>query len=99
VDQDGTVLDILVQRRRDRNAAKQFFWKLLPGWTYVPPVIVTDQLKSYVAAKREVLPSVDHRQHRYLNNRAECSHQPTRQRERRMRRFKLPGHAQRFLSA
>jgi len=99
VDQDGTILDILVQRRRDKYAAKKFFRKLLKGLTYVPWVIITDKLKSYGAAKREVLPSVEHRQHRYLNNRAEISHQPTRQRERRMQRFKSPGHAQRFLSA
>ena len=96
VDQDGNVLDILVQRRRDKQAAKKFFRKLLKGLTYVPRVIVTDKLKSYGAAKREILPGVDHRQHRYLNNRAENSHQPTRQREQRMQRFKSPGHAQRF---
>src|SRR5215510_9048641 len=99
VDQDGHVLDILVQRRRDKRAAKKFFRKLLKGLTYVPRVIVTDKLKCYGAAKRETLPGVEHRQHRYLNNRAENSHQPTRQRERRMQRFKSPGHAQRFLSA
>ena len=99
VDQDGNVLDILVQRQRDKHAAKQFFRKLLKGLTYVPRVIITDQLKSYGAAKREILPGVEHRQHRYLNNRAENSHQPTRQRERTMRRFKSAGHAQRFLSA
>ena len=99
VDQDGNVLDILVQRRRDKRAAKKFFRKLLKGLAYVPRVIVTDKHKSYGAAKRETLPSVEHRQHRYLNNRAENSHQPTRQRERRMQRFKSPGHAQRFLSA
>jgi putative transposase len=98
VDQDGHVLDILVQRRRDKNAAKRFFRKLLKGLTYVPRVIITDQLKSYGAALREILPSVEHRQHRYLNNRAENSHQPTRQRERHMQGFKSPGHAQRFLS-
>jgi putative transposase len=62
-------------------------------------VIITDKLKSYEAAKRESLPGVEHRHHRYLNNRAENSHQPTRQRERRLQRFKSPGHAQRFLSA
>jgi len=99
VDQEGTVLDILVQRRRDKRAAKKFFRKLLKGLTYVPRVIITDKLKSYGAAKREILPGVEHRQHRALNNRAENSHQPTRQRERRMQRFKSPGHAQRFLSA
>jgi putative transposase len=99
VDQDGNVLDILVQRRRDKKAAKKFFRKLLKGCQYVPRVIITDKLKSYGAAKREILPGVKHRQHRYLNNRAENSHQPTRQRERRMQGFKSPGHAQRFLSA
>jgi putative transposase len=99
VDQAGHVLDILVQRRRDKTAAKIFFWKLLKGLRYVPRVIATDRLRSCEAEKRAVLPSVEHRQHRYLNNRAENSHQPTRQRERRMQRFKSPGHAQRFLSA
>jgi putative transposase len=99
VDQEGNVLDILVQRRRDKHAAKKFFRKLLKGCQYVPRVLITDQLKSYGAAKREILPSVEHRQHRYLNNRAENSHQPTRQRERRMQGFKSPGQAQRFLSA
>jgi len=98
VDQDGHVLDILVQRRRDKHAATRFFRKLLKELTYVPRVIITDQLKSYGAALREVLPSVEHRQHRYLNNRAENSHQPTRQRERVMRRFRSAGHAQRFLA-
>ena len=99
VDQDGNVLDILVQRRRNKKAAKKFFRKLLKGLRYVPRVIITDKLKSYGAAKQEILPGVEHRQHRYLNNRAENSHQPTRQRERRMQRFMSPGHAQRFLSA
>jgi putative transposase len=99
VDQDGHILDILVQRRRDKKAAKRFFRKLLKGCQYVPRVLITDQLKSYGAAQREVLPSVEHRQHRYLNNRAENSHQPTRQRERRMQGFKSPGQAQRFLAA
>jgi hypothetical protein len=96
VDQDGHVLNISVQRRRDKQAAKKFFRKLLKGCQYIPRVIVTDQLKSYGAAKREILPSVEHRQHRYLNNRAENSHQPTRQREKRMQGFKSPGHAQGF---
>jgi putative transposase len=99
VDQGGNMLDILVQRRRNKLAAKQFFRQLLRGLPYVPRVLVTDKLKSYGAAKRELLPRVEHRQHRYLNNRAENSHQPTRQRERRMQQFKSPGHAQRFLSA
>ena len=99
VDQDGVVLDILVQRRRNKQAAKKFFRKLLKGCQYVPRVLITDKLKSYGAAKREILPGVEHRQHKYLNNRAENSHQPTRQRERRMQGFKSPGHAQRFLAA
>src|ERR687886_1017197 len=99
VDQEGTVLDILVQRRRNQQAAAKFFRKLLSGLQYVPRVLITDKLASYEAAKREVLPSVEHRQHKRLNNRAENSHQPTRERERRMRRFKSPGHAQRFLAA
>src|SRR5215831_12641306 len=73
--------------------------QLLKGLMYVPRVLITDKLKSYGAAKQELLPGVEHRQHRYLNNRAENSHQPTRQRERRLQRFKSPGHAQRFLSA
>jgi putative transposase len=62
-------------------------------------VLVTDKLKSYAAAKREILPGIEHRQHRYLNNRVKNSHQPTRQREWRMQRFKSPGQAQRFLAA
>jgi putative transposase len=94
-----TTNGILVQRRRDKTAAKKCFRKLLKGCRYVPRVIVTDRLKSYGAAMREILPSVEHRQHRYLNNRAENSHQPTRQRERRVQGFKSSGHAQRFLAA
>jgi putative transposase len=66
---------------------------------YVPRVLITDKLRSYGAARRRVLRSVEHRQSKYLNNRAENSHQPTRQRERAMKRFTSPGHAQRFLSA
>jgi putative transposase len=99
VDQDGEVLDILVQGRRDKRAAKKFFRKLLKGLRYVPRVLVTDKLKSYSAAKAEVLPSVEHCQQKYQNNRAENSHQSTRLRERVLRRFKSAGHAQRFLSA
>jgi putative transposase len=98
VDQDGNVLDILVQSRRSAAAATRFFRKLLKGLRYVPRVIITDKLKSYAAAKRKILPKVEHRQSRYLNNRAEVSHQPTRRRERQMKRFKSPRHAQRFLS-
>jgi putative transposase len=72
---------------------------LLKGLTYVPRVIITDKLKSYGPAKREILPGVEHRQSRYLNNQCEQSHRPTRQRERRLQGFKSPGHAQRFLAA
>ena len=99
VDQHGIVPDIIVQSRRNKGAAKTFFRKLLKGCTYVPRVIITDKLASYGAAKRDILPGVEHRQHKRLNNRAENAHQPTRQRERTMRRFKSAGHAQRFLSA
>ena len=93
------MLDILGQSRRNKHAAKKFFRKLLKGLRYVPRVIITDKLKSYGAAKREILPGVEHRQSRYLNNRCENSHRPTRQREHRMQGFKSAGHAQRFLSA
>src|SRR5215216_7691514 len=99
VDQDGHILDILVQRRRDKKAAKKFFRKLLKGLQYVPRVIITDKLGSYGAAKREILPGVEHRQSRYLNNRCENSHRPTRQREYHRQGCTSPGHAQRFLSA
>ena len=98
VDQNGDVLDILVQRHRDRKAAKKFFRKLLKKLQYAPRVIITDKLKSYSAAKAEVMPSVEHLQHKYQNNRAENSHQPTRVREKVMRCFKSAGHAQRFLA-
>ena len=72
--------------------------KLLRGLQYVAHLIVTDKLRSHAAAKREVLPGVEHRQSRYLNNQAKVSHQPTRRRERQMQRFKSARHAQRFLS-
>jgi putative transposase len=98
VDQHGNVLDVLVQSRRNKKAAKRFLRKLLKGLCYVPRVMVTDKLGSYGAAKREILPSVEHRQSRYLNNRCEVSHQPTRQRERHMRQFKSARHAQQFLA-
>lgn len=95
-------LDILVQSRRNKAAAKKFLAQgapqLLKGCQYVPRVVITDKLGSYAAAKQEVMPRVEHRRHRRLNNRAENSHQPTRQRERTMRRFKSASHAQRFLA-
>ncbi len=87
VDQQGNILDILVQDRRNKAAAKKYFRKVLKGCQYVPRVLITDKLASYGAAKREVLPGVEHRQSRYLHNRAENSHQPTRKRERIMQRF------------
>ena len=99
VDQDDNVLDILVQSRRNKHAAKQRFRTLLKGLQYVPRVIITDKLKSSGATKRESLPGVEHRQSRSLNNRCENSHRPTRQREYRMQGCKSAGHAQRFLSA
>jgi putative transposase len=97
VDQHGDVLDILVQSRRNAVAARWFFRKLLKGLRYVPRVLVTDKLASYQVAHREVLPSVTHRRSKCLNNRVENSHQPTRIRERAMKRFASPGQAQRFL--
>jgi putative transposase len=99
VDENGDVLDILVQPRRDAKAAKRFFRKLLKRQCASPRVLVTDKLRSYAVAHREVMRSVEHRRSRYLNNRAENSHQPTRIRERVMERFASPGQAQRFLFA
>src|ERR687890_597409 len=99
VDQDGVVLDVLVQSRRDKRAAKRLLRKLLKRQGRAPRVMVTDKLASYPAAKKELMPGVEHRRHKGLNNRAENSHQPTRRRERQMRRFKSPRQAQRFLSA
>ena len=98
VDEDGDELDILVQPRRNRRAAIRFFRKVLKGQGREPRRLVTDKLRSYPAACRTVLPSVVHVTDQYANNRAEVSHQPTRQRERQMRRFKSAVHAQRFLS-
>jgi putative transposase len=99
VDQDGNVLDILVQNRRDKVVARRFFRRLMKRTRAVPRVVVTDKLRSYGAALREVMSSVEHRSHKGLNNRAENSHQPTRQRERAMKGFRSVSAAQRFLSA
>ena len=99
VDQHGVVLDVLVQRRRDKKAAKRLLRKLLKKQGRVPRVMVTDKLKSYAAAKKDLNLGGEHRQHKGLNNRAENSHQPTRRRERQMKRFKSARQAQRFLSA
>ncbi len=98
VDQDGDVIDILVQSRRNRRAAERFFRKLLKGQGKVPFRMVTDKLKSYGAALRTIMPSVNQDTAQYANNRAEVSHQPTRQRERKMRRYKSPRQAQLFFS-
>ncbi len=99
VDQAGVVLDVLVQRRRNKQAAKRLLRKLLKRQMRPPRVMITDKLASYGAAKREIMPGIEHRQHKGLNNRAENSHQPTRRRERQMKQFKSAGQAQRFLSA
>src|SRR3954463_3107371 len=99
VDQEGFVLDVLVQSRRDKKAAKRLLRKLMKKQERAPRVLISDLLKSYAAAKREIMPGVEHRQHKGLNNRAENSHQPTRRRERIMKRFKSPRQVQRFLSA
>jgi putative transposase len=99
VHQNGNLLDILVQNRRDKAAARRFFRRPLRETGSVPRVVVTDKLRSYGAAHREVMPSVEHRSHKGLNNRAENSHQPTRQRERAMKGFRSVGGAQRFLAA
>ncbi|MFD7409390.1 IS6 family transposase [Streptomyces sp. NPDC059866] len=99
VDQDGNVLDILVQSRRDKDAARRFFRRLMKKTRSVPRVIVTDKLRSCGAAHREVMPSVGHRSHKGLNHRAGNSHQPTRQRERARKGFCSAGAAQRCLSA
>jgi putative transposase len=98
VDQHGVVLDILVQSRRNAKAARRLLRKLLKKHGIAPRVMITDKLASYAAAKRVVMPGVEHRQHKGLNNRAENSHQPTRRRERIIKRFKSAGQAQRFLS-
>ena len=99
MDQDGMVLDVLVQSRRDKHAAKRLLRKLLKKQRRSPRLLITDKLRSYGAAKREIMPGVEHRQHKGLNNRAENSHQPTRRRERQMKQIKSAGQAQRFLSA
>jgi putative transposase len=98
VDQDGDVIDILVQSRRDRRAATRLFRTLLKGQGREPRRLITDKLRSYGAVHRTVMPSVVHSTRQYENNRADVSHQPTRQRERQMRRFTSAAHAQRLLS-
>ena len=99
VDSEGEVLDLLVQPRRNTVAAVRLMRKLLRKLGFAPKTIVTDKLRSYGAANRELGLSAQHEQSQRRNNRAENSHQPTRRRERQMQRFKSPGSAQRFLSA
>lgn len=98
VDQNGNALDILLQSRRNTQAAKRFMRKLMKHYG-VPRVIITDKLRSYGAVKRDLVPGLEHRNHKGLNNAAEVSHKPIRRRERVMGRFKSPCHAQQFLSA
>jgi putative transposase len=97
VDQDGEIVDVFLQRRRDGKAAKRFFKRLLINNRGEPRKIVTDKLRSYGVAHRELIPDTIHDTTQYANNRAELSHQPTRVRERLMRRFKSLQQAQRFL--
>jgi putative transposase len=97
VDEDGMVLDILVQERRNQAAAETFLRRVVEGQPGEPRVVVTDKQASYAPAVREMLPHAEHRRHKGLNNRAENAHQPTRQRERRIRRFISAMQAQRFL--
>jgi putative transposase len=90
VDQYGDLLDILVQPLRNKKTVKKFFRKLMKGLQDVPHAIINDKLRSYPAAKAEVMPSVEHQQQGKLNNRAENSRQPTRERKRRMRASSHP---------
>jgi len=99
VDEEGEVLDILVQSRRDTKAAVRLMRKLIRKQGFAPEVLVTDKLGSYGAAKRKLGLLARHEQGLRKNNRAENSHQPTRRRERKMQRFKSTGSAQRFLSS
>jgi putative transposase len=98
VDQHGAVLEEILQSRRDKRAAKRLLIKLMKRWGFVPKRIITDKLRSYGAAKREVAPGIDHWSHKGLNNRAENSHLPFRKRERVMQGFRSPGGLQRFVS-
>ncbi len=98
VDQDGEVVDVFLQSRRDGKAAKRFFKRLLKTHRMEPRKIVTDKLRSYGVAHRDLIPDTIHDTSQYANNRAELSHQPTRVRERVMRRFKSTQQAQQFLT-
>ena len=98
VDQDGYVLDAIVQNRRNTKAAKRLLTRLLKKQGILPKRMITDKLRSYGAARRQIMPNVEHRSHKGLNNRAENSHVPLRKRERTMQRFRSPGSLQRFVS-
>ncbi len=98
VDHEGEILDLLVQRSRDKAAAMKLMRKLLKKQGYAPEVLVSDKLRSYAAARTAIGMSARHEQGLRMNNRAENSHQPVRRRERKMQRFKSAGSAQRFLS-
>jgi len=98
VDQDGYVLDEIVQNRRNTKAAKRLLTRLLKKQGIAPKRMITDKLRSYGAARRQVMPHVEHRSHKGLNNRAENSHVPLRKRERMMQGFRSPGGLQRFVS-
>jgi putative transposase len=98
VDADGSVLDALIQSRRNRKAALRLMRKLLKGQGVTPRVMITDKLRSYSAAKKTLMPGVEHRLHKGLNNRAENSHLAVRRRERGMMRFKSARQCQRFVS-
>jgi len=98
VDQEGFVLDVLVQSRRNAKAARRLIRKLLKQQGHAPRAMITDKLGSYAVAGREIMPDVEHRRHKGLNNRAENSHQPTRRREKIMKRFKSASQLQRFVS-
>ncbi|OYD80437.1 IS6 family transposase [Azospirillum brasilense] len=98
VDDEGEVLEMLVQRRRDKAAARKLMRKLLKKHGFFPTQVTTDKLRSYGAAFREIGLAAHHEQGLRQNNRAEVSHQPIRRRERKMQRFKSPGPAQRFVS-
>ncbi|MER9236917.1 IS6 family transposase [Mesorhizobium sp. M0622] len=98
VDQDGYVLDEIVQNRRNTKAAKRLLIRLLKKQGVAPKRMITDKLRSYGAARRQVMPNVEHRSHKGLNNRAENSHLPLRKRERTMQGFRSPGSLQRFIS-
>lgn len=98
VDQDGFVLDALVQSRRDRRAAERLLRKLIGKQARAPRVLVTVKLSSYGAAHADMAHDLRASPAQGLNNRAENSHQPTRQRERIMKRFKSARHLQRFVS-